>query len=245
MKDMRAIMGMPVTVEIVGAQIEELDYIFSYFSMVDGRFSTYKITSEISMLNRGEIVAQEYSEDMKEVLELCEETRLKTDGYFDIRTLEGPLDPSGLVKGWAINNAAYLIRSSGFENFWVDAGGDIQTGGTNADGKEWSVGIRNPFHPGEIVKVLYPRGKGIATSGTYTRGQHIYNPITGESTPSAMVSLTVIGPDVYEADRFATAAFAMGREGVSFIESLEGFEAYSIDVDKQATVTAGFGAFTS
>lgn len=245
MKDMRAIMGMPVTVEIIGAQIEELDYIFSYFNMIDGRFSTYKLTSEISMLNRGEIVAQEYSEDMKEVLALCEDTRLKTEGYFDIRTSEGPLDPSGLVKGWAINNAAHLIRSSGFENFWVDAGGDIQTGGTNADGKEWSVGIRNPFNPREIVKVLYPRGKGIATSGTYLRGQHIYNPITGELAPSTLVSLTVVGPNVYEADRFATAAFAMGRDGVHFVESLPGFEAYAIDIDKQATVTAGFGALTS
>ena len=245
MKDMRAIMGMPVTVDIVGAEIEELDYIFSYFSMVDERFSMYKLTSEMSMINRGEISPVEYSEDMREVLALCEETRTKSAGYFDIRTLEGALDPSGLVKGWAINNAAHLIRSSGFENFWVDAGGDVQTGGKNADDKEWSVGIRSPFNPGEVVKVLYPRGKGIATSGTYVRGQHIYNPLTGDSAPSELVSLTIIGHDVYEADRFATAAFAMGIKGLRFIESLDGFEAYAIDVEKRATMSSGFETYTT
>ena len=182
---------------------------------------------------------------MREVLALCEETRTKSDGYFDIRTLEGALDPSGLVKGWAINNAAHLIRSSGFENFWVDAGGDVQAGGKNADTNEWSVGIRSPFNPGEIVKVLYPRGKGIATSGTYVRGQHIYNPLTGDSAPSELVSLTIIGHDVYEADRFATAAFAMGIKGLRFIESLDGFEAYAIDVEKRATMSSGFETYTT
>ena len=245
MKDTRAIMGMPVTVEIVDAEREALDYVFEYFTQIDARFSTYKFTSEISQVNRGEILPADYSEDMKEVLALAEETRVKTEGYFDIRTPEGPLDPSGLVKGWAINNAAHIIRSSGYDNFWVDAGGDVQTGGTNADGKEWSVGIRNPFSLSEIVKVVYPRGAGVATSGTYIRGQHIYNPLTGDCAPSELVSLTIIGSDVYEADRFATAAFAMGIKGLRFIESLDGFEAYAIDREKRATMTSGFETYTT
>ncbi len=58
-------------------------------------------------------------------------------------------------------------------------------------------------------------------------------------------SLTVIGPDIYEADRFATAAFAMGRGGIDFIESLEGFEGYMIDASKTATFTSGFGRYAA
>jgi thiamine biosynthesis lipoprotein len=50
----------------------------------------------------------------------------------------------------------------------------------------------------------------------------------------------VIGPNIYEADRFATAAFAMESAGILFIEELEGFEGYMIDQHGLATYTSGF-----
>ena len=53
----------------------------------------------------------------------------------------------------------------------------------------------------------------------------------------------MIGPDVYEADRFATAAFAMGRPGIDFIEVMPSLEGYMIDKDKRATYTTGFARF--
>ncbi|TIX91826.1 MAG: FAD:protein FMN transferase, partial [Mesorhizobium sp.] len=96
-------------------------------------------------------------------------------------------------------------------------------------GHDWSVGIRNPFNAQEIVKIVYPRGRGLATSGTYVRGHHIYNPHAIDSPIQDIVSLTVIGADVLEADRFATAAFAMGRDGILFIERTPGLEGYVID----------------
>ena len=133
------------------------------------------------------------------------------------------------MKGWAIRNAAAIIAASGARDFFVDAGGDIQSSGRNAAGKEWSVGIRNPFDAEEIIKVVYPRGRGIATSGTYVRGQHIYDPHAPGRPIVDIVSLTVIGPDVLEADRFATAAFAMGRAGIFFIEETPGLEGYIVD----------------
>ena len=67
------------------------------------------------------------------------------------------------------------------------------------------------------MKVLYPKGAGVATSGTYFQGQHIYNPHSPAQKLHEIVSLTVIGPDILEADRYATAAFAMGRKGIIFI----------------------------
>ena len=245
MKETRLIMGMPVTVEVVGGDVSALDIAFNYFRSVDERFSTYKTTSEVSRINAGEHSHSQYSPEMGEVLQLAEATKQATGGYFDVYTPEGSLDPSGLVKGWAINNAAKLIRAAGHGNFWVDAGGDIQTSGKNDRNEEWSVGIKNPFNGSEVVKVIYPRSKGIATSGSYIRGSHIWDPHTGKPVSSDVVSLTVIGPDVYEADRFATAAFAMGPEGIQFIESLPGFEGYSIDTKGQATMTSGFVAYTT
>jgi len=249
MKEARLIMGMPVEIEIGGPTSPRLrrarEEAFSYLVSVDEQFSTYKETSEISQINRGEIAPGAESALMREVFAIAEKTTQETDGYFDIKRPDGLIDPSGIVKGWAIRNAAQLIHERGFENYFVNAGGDIAMGGRDANGQEWSVGVRNPFNTKEMVKVVYPRGKGIVTSGSYVRGDHIYNPHAPEEKLRDIVSITVIGPDVLEADRFATAVFAMGRKGIQFIEQLPGFEGYAIDKDGIATMTSGFAAYTA
>ena len=127
----------------------------------------------------------------------------------------------------------------------VDAGGDVQCRGHNAQGQRWRIGIRNPFDEAQIVKVVVPGDAGVATSGTYVRGRHIYDPHMSEAVSDEVASLTVIGPDIYEADRFATAAFAMGRHGVVFLERQPGLEAYSIGRDGVATMTSGFTKYVA
>jgi thiamine biosynthesis lipoprotein len=174
---------------------------------------------------------------------LAEETKKQTRGYFDI-VHNKKIDPSGIVKGWAIYQAALLLSKEGVRNYYVEAGGDIQVNGKNENGEAWQVGIRNPFNREEIVKVVFLRDEGIATSGTYIRGQHIYNPHKSGEEISDIMSITVIGPNIYEADRFATAAFAMGKRGISFIENLKGFEGYLIDSEGIATYTSGFEKYT-
>lgn len=237
-------MGMPITVDISGASDSGLvDTVFDYFQQIDQRFSTYRTDSEISAINRGDVPVRDWSGEMMEVLALAEQTRTETGGYFDIRKPDGSLDPSGIVKGWAVRNAAGMVQRAGVGDFFIEAGGDIQSFGRNASGLDWSVGIRNPFNAEEIIKIVYPRGHGIATSGTYVRGQHIYNPLGIGELITEIVSLTVIGPDVFEADRFATAAFAMGRNGILFLEQTPGLEGYVVGSNGRATPTSGFGAF--
>lgn len=238
-------MGMPVFVEINDLRVNQgvFDKVFNYFIHIDEKFSTYKETSEISKINRNEIAPDAYSDEMEEVFKLSEETKNATDGYFDIIGPDGLYDPSGLVKGWAIQNAAEILKRLNCHNFYIEAGGDIQTVGKNANNEEWKIGIRNPFNKKEMIKVIYPHGLGIATSGTYIRGNHIYNPHNKKPVESDLVSLTVIGPNIYEADRFATAAFAMGKKAIEFIEHLPGFEGYAIGKNKTATLTTGFEAY--
>ncbi len=233
-------MGMPITVEVVDPSVTEadIDKVFAYFRAVDDIFSTYKEHSEISKINRGELRAEEYSDEMKTILALSEQTKQETRGYFDIQH-NGIADPSGIVKGWAIFQAAHMLKKAGCTNFYIDAGGDIQVSGKK-DGNPWRIGIRNPFNRKEIVKVLAVMDKGIATSGTAIRGQHIYDPHLLHTPLQDIVSLTIIGPNVYEADRFATASFAMGKRGINFIEQLPGFEGYMIDASARATFTSGF-----
>ena len=246
MQQTRLIMGMPITVEIVGPSATEALFtaIFEYFTSIDERFSTYKGTSEITQINQDLIREPDYSDDMKKVLVLSEETKLATNGYFDVRARDGSLDPSGLVKGWSIFHAAELLRKMGAANFFIDAGGDIQAYGQNAQGAPWRVGIRNPFDRTQIVKTLCIKDQGVATSGTYIRGQHIYDPFAKDDPITDIVSLTVIGPNIYEADRFATAAFAMGKAGITLIEDLPGFEGYLIEANGMATMTSGFASYT-
>lgn len=246
MRETRIIMGMPVTVEVVGKTNARLfSDVFQWFNSVDQKFSMYLADSEISRFNRGEIAEASLSEEMREVFALARCTTNEALGYFNMRKANGLFDPSGIVKGWAIKRAAHMLRTAGTENFFVDAGGDIQSQGFNEEGANWRVGIRSPFHVSEIIKVVAPRGLGMATSGSYIRGQHIWNPHAPRETLADVVSITVLGPDVLEADRFATAAFAMGADGIYFIESLPGLEAYQVNALGLATQTSNFKDFVT
>ena len=243
MKVAADIMGMPVNVMIADnvdelSQKKDIENVFSYLRKVDERFSLYKTNSEMSRMNRGEVTADAASPELQEVLALCEQTKRETNGYFDIR-INGQLDPSGLVKGWAIQNAAQLLRKKNYRNFFVEIAGDVQVLGRNEQGKKWRVGIQNPFQSGEIIKVVHLENCGIATSGNYERGEHIHNPMTHKPA-TEIASFTIIGPNVYEADRFATAAFAMGKSGLEFIESRPNLEGYMITKDQRGHWTSGF-----
>ncbi len=245
MKQTRILMGMPITVEVLDEQVRKQDFrnVFRFFQRVEKRYSPYLPSSELSQINRG-LPRSHWSREMKQIMELCHQTRIETGGYFNINR-GGSLDTSGLVKGWSIKRAAELLARRGFKNFYVEAGGDIQVRGKNPEDQPWKVGLRNPFNRHENIKVINIDDEGVATSGTYIRGQHVYNPKRPRRNLRQIVSLTVIGPDIYEADRMATAALAMGRRGIAFIESLSGFEGYSIDKTGMATMTSGFERYTA
>lgn len=235
---------MPVTLELVDdfATKEHFEKVFSFLVDVDNRFSTYKKDSEITNINEGKLKVEDCSDIAKEIFILAEETKKLTDGYFDIYNY-GKIDPSGIVKGWTIYKASQILKNEGLKNFYVEIAGDIEFVGMNEEGQKWITGIRNPFDQNTIVKKLYLSDVGIATSGTYIQANHIYNPI-GKNDMDEIVSLTVIGPNIYEADRFATGAFAMGRKGIEFIDKLDGFEGYMIDKDGMATMTSNFEKYT-
>lgn len=237
MRITRLMMGMPITIEIRDPSVTSRIFteVFAYFDYIDHKFSPFKPTSEVSRINSGSLARADYSTDMQTIIALCDQTQEETYGFFN-PVHDGKFNPSGLVKGWAIHQAANLIARSGFINYYVDVAGDIQT-----RGPDWKIGIRNPFDTSEIVKVLSVNSnEGVATSGTYERGQHVYNPKQPDQALTDIVSLTVVGPNVYEADRFATAAFAMQKAGINLIESLPGFEGYMINAAGIATYTTSF-----
>lgn len=233
-------MGMPVILEIIDETASKKDFeeIFEFLTYVDEKFSTYKDTSEISRINRGELEPKEYSDDMKLIFELAEQTKNETDGFFDVGEA-GNCDPSGIVKGWAINEAAKKLNKK-FKNYYLEIAGDIQVNGRNKNNEKWRIGILNPLTKKELVKIIGLENQGIATSGNYERGTHIYNPKNKNKLVDGIASISVIGPNIYAADRFATAAFAMEKDGINFIEKQNGLEGYMIDNNGIATMTSGW-----
>jgi thiamine biosynthesis lipoprotein len=233
------IMGMPITVEVLGGH--DLDValaeVFALFHEVDETFSTYKPQSEISRMNRGEIADGEASSGMMEVLDACDSLKRETSGFFDI-SRAGRIDPSGYVKGWAIYRAARLLDRRHITRYCINAGGDIQLRGEGPNNGPWVIGIANPFEPAKFAKKLYLKNVAIATSGSYERGQHIYNPKTGRLVEDP-VSLTVIGSTIDRVDALATAAFCMGEDALPFLLK-HGCEAMMVTAEGRVIITPGF-----
>ncbi|WP_328870114.1 FAD:protein FMN transferase [Streptomyces sp. NBC_00287] len=212
---------------------------------VDEVFSTYRENSEISRLGRGELTVPECAPEVAEVLALGEEASRLSDGWFST-SYEGRLDPTGIVKGWAVEQAARRLTAAGASGVSVNGGGDVQLLGVPGPQRPWRVGVSDPLRPGGLAAVISAAGTSelaVATSGTAERGAHIVDPRTGKSAVTDLLAVTVVAPTVTWADCWATAAFAMGsRAGLRWLESLPDVEALLITAGDEVRCTGGLAA---
>jgi FAD:protein FMN transferase len=205
---------------------------------VDAVFSTYRAGSDISRIRRGELAAADADPDVLPVLALAAEVEAETGGWFSLFP-DGGLDPTGLVKGWAIERAGDVLHDHGCRNHAINGGGDVQLAGEAAPGRPWTVGISDPHDRRRVLTTLTGRDFAVATSGTAERGAHIVDPHAG--TPAdALASVTVVGRSLTRVDAYATAAFARGAGARSWIEGLAGYEAVVVEPDGATAVTSGF-----
>jgi thiamine biosynthesis lipoprotein len=233
------VMGMPVEVELHdAAAAHAVDDAFAWLRRVDATFSTYRADSEVSRIARGELAQEHASADVRRVLARCARLRARTGGYFDARA-GGVLDPSGLVKGWAVERAARLLEAAGARNFCLYAGGDVIVRGRPGPEARWRIGIQHPLLPDRVAAVLESEQLAVATSGTYARGAHILDPHTG-APPTGVLSVTIAGPDLGTADAYATAAFAMGADGPEWTRTIAPYEAMTVLADERVLLTPGF-----
>ncbi|GAA5189116.1 FAD:protein FMN transferase [Rugosimonospora acidiphila] len=232
MRRVEHVMGMPVSLQLpdlptAGALAEEA---FGWLRHVDAVFSTYREDSEVSRLNRGEIRSP--GPEVAAVLDRCADLWRQTDGYFDVYAT-GRLDPSGYVKGWAVQVASDRLVAGGAADHFLNAGGDLCARGRAAPGAGWRVGVQHPFEPDGVAWVLEVTDRAVATSGRYARGNHIIDPRTGRPA-TALASVTVLGPELGTADAYATAAFAMGEAGLGWLARLDGHPSAVITTDGRA-----------
>jgi thiamine biosynthesis lipoprotein len=204
---------------------------------VDAAFSPYRDDSDVSRFGRGAVPLADCVPELAEVLEACAAIGERSGGYFTL-TPGGAFDPSGYVKGWAVERAAAILTAAGSAEHSVNGGGDVQCVGD----RRWRIGIADPLHPGRLALVVAGRDFAVATSGIAERGAHIIDPHTG--LPAAgLASITVVGARLAETDAYATAAFAMGAAARDWTAGLDGYEAFAITAAGATWQTSGFGRY--
>ena len=214
-----------------------LDRVVQWLHWVDATFSPYRDDSDVSRFGRGSLALADCAPELAEVLAACAEVSALSGGYFTTRP-GGRFDPSGYVKGWAIERAAAMLKAAGSAEHSVNGGGDVQCTGDRL----WRIGIADPLRPGSLALVVTGQDFAVATSGVAERGAHIVNPHTGQPA-TGLASLTVVGARLAATDAYATAAFAMGPAARDWMESLDGYEAFAVIAGGQVWQTSGFRAY--
>lgn len=225
------VMGTVVSIDVRAPFVPAgaLEAAIAWFHDVDRRFSPYRADSEVTRVGEGSLALEDASPDVRAMFTLADQLRDRTDGFFDQRGFrpDRRADPTGVVKGWSVDEAIAGLRLAGARNVQVVAGGDLVAAGEPEPGRPWRIGIRHPDHEDATAAVLLVRDLAVATSGLYERGDHIRDPHTGAS-PRALRSMTVVGPTLALADAYATAAFAMGEPGIAWVGRQPGFGALAI-----------------
>lgn len=216
---------VPDLPEVPGDVCEALTRAVNHLHRVDALFSTYRESSQISRLSRGELRLAHCDPLVWDVLRLAEEAHARTDGWFSA-FFNGFFDPTGLVKGWAVEHAARMLADAGATAVCANGGGDIQL-----IGGPWRIGVSDPLRPGEIAAIVESDGAtdlAIATSGPAERGCHILDPRTHEAPNTTLASFTVLTPRLTDADVLATAGYAMGDLAPSWFSVVPDVAAFAV-----------------
>lgn len=252
----------------------DIDRAFEMFRDFESRFSRFKEESELSALNRSVIC--QVSDDLLEMMLLCQEYHQETDGIFDptilpvleqegyqmsfgtthfgqpillpkntrrfswvdihidavSKTISKPLDCridlGGIGKGYIVDRVARML-SVYYQNFLVDAGGDMYVAGGNRDANlpYFAVDIENAFETEASAGLLLISDRAVATSGVNRRRwqvgerekSHLIDVKKNKSVVGDILTATVIAPSVVRADVFAKTLCILGaKQAMLFAE---------------------------
>ncbi len=208
----------------------------------DAVFSTWNPASPLSRQRGGQRPPRQDGQDgqppvMAEVQAACRQARAASGGWFDPWVMPGGYDPTGLVKGWAVEQALGLLHQAGVPAALVNGGGDLAAFGMPGPGRCWRAGIRHPWRAAALAAVVEVHG-AVATSASYERGAHLVDPHTGQPGGQA-ASATVTGPSLAQADALATGLAVGGDAALEVISGLAGYQAYLIRPDGSESWTPG------
>ena len=180
----------------IKAELNSIDYVFS----------TYKPTSEISLIN--EDPNRVWSDEFRNLFNLSNEISNLSEGAFSPNDANG-FDFSAIGKGYAIDKIAELMEKNGVNNYFIEIGGEIRAKGLKFS-DEWIFGIERPTNSKKSPYIAFnvpSKGISIATSGEYREPNHIWG-----KGPRDLISVTVATNDAASADAWATALYVLGKE---------------------------------
>ncbi|HEY3548910.1 MAG TPA: FAD:protein FMN transferase [Propionicimonas sp.] len=249
------IMGLPMSIHVRGPQAPgdgvagAVETAFTQLRADEAMFSTWQPDSPVSRIKDGRDRLVDAHPRIRHVAALCELAGHRTGGSF-AAWLPGPdgrqhFDPTGLVKGWAVEQAftALLadLRKFGPHDALICAGGDIAVACSRTDTPSWVVAVEDPRDRSRTLRSLELRTGAVATSGTAARGKHIVDPSTGAAA-DGLLSATVIGPKLTWADVYATAAFVKGAAALPWIATLPDHAGILVGTDGAVSTVAGMTA---
>lgn len=224
------IMGTAVTVTLgdtvsQGERSKEVvSNTFRYLREMEGLFSTFRSSSDVSRIRDGRIPISQANVRVREVLEDCRHLKAATGGAFDHEA--SGLDPAGYVKGWAMEGAAKRLTRSGIDDFVIWAGGDVLARTPRGVSGSWRIGIRHPDDPAVCFSSVELRSEAVATSGMYERGNHIRR-----RSHHALTSVSIVGPDLGVADALATAVMSSGLTDIQWLTNYPAYRLIALDDD--------------
>jgi thiamine biosynthesis lipoprotein len=247
------VMGMPFSVDLRGVRPDQsavahavLDRCFDSLRDADNLMSLWRADTPLARLSAGRAGLGDMPLEVVEVLRLSVLASHETAGHFDARRPDGRVDPTGLVKGWALARVGRLLLAAGFEHWCLNGAGDVLVHGhstgateTSRTGPGWTVGVSDPADAQRLLTAVVVHDGAVATSGSAQRGGHIWAPRTG-GRASGLRAATVVCSDIVRADIMATAAVARGRDALTWLDRLDGLEALVVYDDGGVGVTSGW-----
>jgi len=149
------------------------------------------------------------------------------------------IDFGGIAKGYALAEAARVLKDNGVISALIDLGGDVYVLGKKG-ATPWKVGIKNPRGEG-ILGYIEAKDQAVASSGDYERFfiekgkryHHIFNPETGYPT-EGVTGVTVVHPDPVLAQAWAKIPFVLGaQKGIQALNKIKGMQAVIVTASSE------------
>lgn len=213
----------PVSVSFLTYDLLEKSIQMSEKTSDDFNFCLYPVTSLWGFTQ--EKFHRPETSEIEKLLPLCNWQNVElvqpSENTYELNLQNGMMiDFGGIAKGFAGDEVIKILQKYKIEHAVLDLGGNIQTLGYRYDGNEWSVGIKNPSNPEEILGAIKVNNKAVITSAGYERFfiedgkkySHIFDGNTGFPAESDILSATIIAENGWYADALSTAFYVMGSK---------------------------------
>jgi FAD:protein FMN transferase len=229
-----------------------VDAVRSWLDEVEAALSPYRADSDLCRWRSGTAPLPRCSPLLTQVIDSVGTLEDLTGGGFHPFDRQGRFDPTGYVKGWAVERAVGILLDAGVPDALFGVGGDMQMVGRADTGRPWRVAVTDPRDERKIVAVVEAPADGrpfaIATSGAAQRGDHIWavgGRPTRSSSADPLASVTVVGPDLGRVDAFATAIWALAvdrplAEAWSWLPGAD-YQSFAVMTSGAIRATAGMG----